>query len=459
VGQAETVFIHLSDIHFKKMIEGRITDVDDDVRNELVRDAKQESRAFGEITGVLVTGDIAFSGSAEEYEIAENWLAQLCVAVECNPAQIWVVPGNHDIDRQAINSSASIQDCHDRLRKAPLNRLEAELERYLQDNAARDAFLMPLKNYNDFAKRFECQLAPGDLYWEDNLPLNDGWTLRLRGLNSVLVSDWLDNDESNATKLILTKKQIICRTEDGVVYLTLCHHPPDWCRDQDGINDALDNRVHIQLFGHKHRQRVELAERRVRITAGAANPDTRESDWKPCYNFIAISVVHDGGVPRLVVRIQPRIWSEQHWKFVGEDQNNGGYVKECIFELYSLSLPHGKTMEGFEMKSELSAGVRRAGDPNQSVEPPLTLSRKEEPTMNPRRRLAYRFYTLPYNVRLRVAQDLELVRDEDQDVPDAQLFERYFKRAQERKTLAQFWESVENEHPTRPIAENPFSGE
>ena len=79
--------------------------------------------------------------------------------------------------------------------------------------------------------------------------------------------------------------------------------------------------------------------------------------------------------------------------------------------------------------------------------------------MNPRRRLAYRFYTLPYNVRLRVAQVLELVRDEDQDVPDAQLFERYFKRAQERQTLAQFWESVENEHPNRPIEENPFSGE
>lgn len=136
----------------------------------------------------------------------------------------------------------------------------------------------------------------------------------------------------DSKKLILSRKQIICATERGVVYLTLCHHPPDWCRDQDDINDYLDARVKVQLFGHKRRQRIEATDKRIRITSGATNPDSREPNWKPGYNFIAISVKNDGSKRQLSVKVQPRVWNDEHKQFAGEEQRDGKMIRECLFE-------------------------------------------------------------------------------------------------------------------------------
>lgn len=454
----ETVFIHLSDIHFKKMRNGHITDVDDDVRNELLRDVEQQSKGFSSISGILVTGDIAFSGQPDQYQRAEQWLANLCARAGCLADMVWTVPGNHDIDREVIRKSTSIEDRHDKLRRIEVAEIEGQLERYWNDEEARSSFIKPLKAYNDLAKKFECQINPGDFYWEDDLLLNDGSILRLRGLNSTFVSNGSDNDKVDSTKLILSKKQIICQTESGVVYLTLCHHPPDWCRDQDEINDWLDKRVNVQLFGHKHRQRIELADKRVRITSGAANPDTREPNWKPCYNFITISVKNDDGNRQLLVKVQPRIWSDEHKRFVSEDQGNGQAFRVCLFRLEPWLPPLKQAIENLGELEPLATSSASTGS-EQSADLPPNSDVKEESVMNLRRRLAYRFYTLPYNVRLRVAQELELVLDEDQDVPDAQLFERYFQRALERQILARFWESVEIEHSDQSNTQNPFSSE
>ena len=53
--------------------------------------------------------------------------------------------------------------------------------------------------------------------------------------------------------------------------------------------------------------------------------------------------------------------------------------------------------------------------------------------MNPARRLTYRFFQLPYHVRLQVAQELHLVEDEDQELERNEQYPLYFRRAGERK--------------------------
>ena len=58
------VFIHLSDIHFSK--PGKLFDLDSELRNQLELDVQRMTKNFeGGANGILVCGDIAFSGSTK----------------------------------------------------------------------------------------------------------------------------------------------------------------------------------------------------------------------------------------------------------------------------------------------------------------------------------------------------------------------------------------------------------
>jgi hypothetical protein len=73
------------------------------------------------------------------------------------------------------------------------------------------------------------------------------------------------------------------------------------------------------------------------------------------------------------------------------------------------------------------------------------------------RRLVYRYVTLSHRHRLAVAQVLDLVRDEDDGVRDAELVERYFARAKSAGRLADVWWEVESRHADpAPARDNPF---
>lgn len=99
------LFLHVSDIHFRRD-SGAVTDIDDDLRNELLLDAKAFADEHGKPDGILVSGDIGFSGQREEYEIAATWTNRLCEAVGRDGLYVWCVPGNHDVDQSKVKASA-----------------------------------------------------------------------------------------------------------------------------------------------------------------------------------------------------------------------------------------------------------------------------------------------------------------------------------------------------------------
>lgn len=450
--QEPLVLVHLSDIHFRREYSGTIYDRDADIRDQLEIDVQKMREQFSRIRGVIVTGDIAFSGKKEEYQTALTWLQRFCDKAGCSIEDVWTVPGNHDVDRSVIDASTTLQDCREKFRRIPPEEIDREIQRYLTDKVARKALFEPVENYNEFASAFACQISADRLCWNDNLILNDGSTLRLRGLNSTLISNSLDDDASN--KLILGSLQATCSKEDGVEYLTLCHHPPQWLRDQDHIEDYLEARVRVQLFGHKHKFRVREGGRTVRISAGAMHPDDREPNWQPRYNVLSFLVRNEGQRRLLDVQIHPRVWSDADKLFVGEVNRHESTFYEWSFELDRWSPP--TPIQADEPQPDSSIPVD-SDDSASKVKASVTP--REDPPMNRNRRLTYRFYTLPYNVRLKVVQQLNLIQDEDRNVPEAKLFDRYFKRAQDQGLLGQLWDEVEKAHPDKRFADNPFSGE
>lgn len=438
------VLVHLSDIHFTRASGVSVHDLDKNVRNELVLDATKVAKEIGPVTGVLVTGDIAFSGSEVEFEHATNWLRYFCRAIGCREESVWVVPGNHDVDRQKTKRKLT-RMLHQGVRKDGSD-IDRELREIFADAQSAAALLEPLTDYNKFAGRFGCSISAEKHYWERELALVCGTAVRLRGLTSALVS----NDEDRRTGIVLGAAQATVERGPGVLHITLCHHPPDWLRDHDAVEDHLKSKVHIQLFGHKHSQRLDEINGKVRLVAGAMHPERDEGGWLPTYNFLEISRRDSD---RIGLRVYQRQWNQPDTNFVAwRDPNNGKDHREFFWSGFPEPT---KTERHSGVPHEAGGAAGPASAPSSVVATPVTEKDDAMPPPNYERRLTYRFLTLPFRHQIAIANSLNLLTDEDQALSDEPLFRELFKRATAGGLLAKLWDETEKHHAD-PAPSNPF---
>ncbi len=433
------VLLHVSDIHFRSKRISSSYDLDKDLRNELVRDAQTIKDQLGEITGIVVTGDIAFAGDSKEYESAKIWLRELSERLNCPEENIWVVPGNHDVDRSVIENSPMICSAHEKIRKSKDNDLTKNLEDYLEATAE-DAYLLfaPLKHYQEFASLFSCPTTPATAHWTSDIILNDSSKLRLVGLNSVIISNADDDVIDN--RLIINQGQLDFQTEDGVEYISLCHHPIEWLRDRESIKSKLNSRVRVQLFGHTHKLAIEeCGDKSISVVAGATHPDRGELDWQPRFNIISFLVQKKPDTSRcLSVRVFPRIWQNNE-KFEPDlnSCNNGGKdYKEFCFELSAWS-PKEPT--------------------HQPTESPATPSPDlEVHIVNPEKQLIHRFLTLPYPSQMKLAMSLDLLDQEDASLKKYEWFSRILGQAKSENKLESLWNKIAEELDLSETDKNPY---
>ncbi|NRD52517.1 metallophosphoesterase [Corallococcus exiguus] len=435
------VLVHLSDIHFTGSSGTSIHDLDSDVRHELLRDAAALTKELGGATGVLVTGDIAFSGQCAEYERAASWLLEFCRAIGCPDESVWVVPGNHDVDRKIANSKVT-KTLHESIRAKQGPALDKELREILSDESSAKALLAPLADYNTFAARFQCSISAAKPYWERDLTLPCGTIIRLRGLCSTLVS----NQHDAKNNIVLGQAQVNVHRVDGVEYLMLCHHPPDWLQDQDTVVSHLESKVRMQLFGHKHSQRVQEINKTLRVTAGAMHPERDEGGWEPMYNVIEISRLDD---QQLGVRLFQRRWHKVNHYFLA-DQNRNTNQSHHDYVWQGCPRPARKEPPTVE--------AQKAADSAMSAAVAAKTKAKDTEAMLPpthERRLTFRFLTLAFRHQIAIANILNVLTDEDRALSDEALFRELFKRAAANGLLAKLWDETEKRH-SDPAPFNPF---
>ena len=102
------LLLHISDIHFKKTEVDQPDDPNRALRNDMIGDVKKMRAEIGRpADGILFSGDVAYAGKAEEYDFAYAWLeSELCPAAGCPIENVFVIPGNHDVDRTTMMSTA-----------------------------------------------------------------------------------------------------------------------------------------------------------------------------------------------------------------------------------------------------------------------------------------------------------------------------------------------------------------
>ncbi|OQS34638.1 hypothetical protein B0T40_15045 [Chromobacterium haemolyticum] len=425
------LLLHISDIHFRSpdcMNPG--LDPDRPYRTRLLQDVRTRIRSLGSVGAILVGGDIAFKGAPEEYAAAFAWIVELAEASGCPLERVFVIPGNHDVDRSVAMRSPSVRNAQAAIARAAPQRRERELRTQFSDADTGRALLAPLEAYNDFAKRFSCQVYPPEhLYWKQDLPLEGGVHLRVYGLTSTLLSGTSGQDDTRES-LYLSPLQTVLDPVDDVVNLVMSHHPPDWFMDQDDVNDAICGRAAIHLFGHKHRIRIAKDDSYIRFSAGAVNPDRNEPGWEPGYNLIEVNIEGEGADRQLKICAHLLAWQSNPDQFRPKLTNLGQPVfRHCIpipgqVPLVVLNGSCSSSTPGPVLAEEADTDVEAA--------------MSDENTRN----LVFRFWNLTGSQRREITLSLSLIEEDELRLPEPERYGRALLRAGERGMLAQLADEI-----------------
>lgn len=318
------------------------------------------------------------------------------------------------MDRSVLRSHTSLEPIHNDIRRSA--NLHQCLEKHLQ---GQDGPLLfePLRAYNEtVGQRFGCLTKPDQPWWDFDLTLSDGGILRMRGLNSALISGI--NDSRENSKLCLGPAQYELRRDDDVTHLVICHHPPDWLVDGDDVRQALKVYAKVVLTGHKHSHEEEKVNETLWLSSGAVHPSRLETKWEPNYYMLRLSVEHNGDGRWLRVDLYRRVWSDIQRTFVrpaGQDKD---------FKTYKLALGPRSRREPVET----TESVRQDGEQE------MSLSRKK---------LLYAFVSLPYHTRVNIMEKLRLFDDSNRGLPDEERFASGFDRAVTEQRLPEVWDAVD----------------
>ncbi len=328
-------YVHLSDIHFGQEKYGD-KPIHNDVRMELLQDCARLRSLYGDANGILVCGDVAFSGKADQYKSAGEWLDKLTEAVGCLGTAVFVVPGNHDVDVSQIGAVSKI--IHEKIRSAPL----AELDGLLGEHETTNVLLPKLSAYQEFAERYGCPFQSSTApVWVKDLELEEPNELSFVGLTSVIVSDFTDAENT----MVLGNQQYIINRESCTELAVMMHHPLNWFRNHDDVEKYL-KRARVILVGHEHNPKVYVMQHEdgetLWIHAGSTNPPGNTELYTYRYNWIEFKQNLQNGELTLEVKIQHRVWDPKTTKFDIDHK----FQKGKEFVVHNLHCP------GFQMSGQ-----------------------------------------------------------------------------------------------------------
>ena len=243
-------WLHLSDVHLRPS---------DAWAQDLVLRAMCDDittrRTTSAFDFVLLSGDLAFSGKPEEYEIAAMFLDALSDASGVPKARMYCVPGNHDIDRKRQNMTftgarTALQDqIHTDAFLAPSSR--DELTTLLQREEGYRAFQ---RSY--FADQERTATDEG-LAYVAHLVVEDV-RLAIVGLDSAWLSEGGLDDHG---KVLIGERQVINALrlaqdsgEPPHLLLAMSHHPLHVLQEFDRrpVQARIERDCHFLHCGHLH---------------------------------------------------------------------------------------------------------------------------------------------------------------------------------------------------------------
>ena len=247
------VILHLTDLHFGHQSADNSERVNRQIALDGLLSTIGSLHEDWKPSIICLSGDIAYSGSREDYQLALEWLRRLMDVCRIGPERVIACPGNHDV----IRARALQQD-------RPSNAITAD--RILTTDIP-PVFSGIFAGYIQF-----CQDAGIQSMMLDS---NQSWLVgaheMIDGIQFVsLNTSWYcqggNDDNGNLwvglpqiRSLVVDGKLNVISNQEAPTTVVLMHHPFSWLTQDDqvtrgGRNTAeyLAQHCHILLTGHEH---------------------------------------------------------------------------------------------------------------------------------------------------------------------------------------------------------------
>jgi predicted phosphodiesterase len=252
--QQKITWLHLSDLHFR--VNEQDTFDRDIVLKSLLDDLQLlRSRSTIRIDFIVVTGDIAYSGKAEEYALARAFLDSLLASTSLSREQLFIVPGNHDVDRDTISFGA--ESIADRINREAASGFQRAVHKVLTTRDDRNLVFQRLQSFMQFVQGYSYKHLTYDdtgLFFVSELHIA-GQRIAIIGLNSSWLSRGGKEDRNRIVVSEFQVRKALELTEDAEWRIALVHHPLEWLNDYDRetVESLLMQECHFVLHGHLHR--------------------------------------------------------------------------------------------------------------------------------------------------------------------------------------------------------------
>ncbi|KUL20440.1 SUMF1/EgtB/PvdO family nonheme iron enzyme [Chlorobium limicola] len=241
-------WLHVSDFH--------LNDKGPYNQEVILRSLVESVRRFREVENrapdlLFATGDIASKGNAKEYERATAFFDDLLDAAGLNRDRLFIVPGNHDVDRisgkhqlRTLADSDEADDYFDPAKSLPLSHLVYKFQAFSEW-------------YNDYFKTIRSFPTNTTCSPVEMVTIN-GNRIALLPLNSALFC--IDNHDHE--KLFIGRRCLDAarkQLDAADLKVALIHHPLDWLSsvERSNIKAALGESVDLLLQGHYHETETE----------------------------------------------------------------------------------------------------------------------------------------------------------------------------------------------------------
>lgn len=301
-----------------------------------MEDLLQDLRRLHELSAprpelVFVTGDVAFKGDAAEYAQSRDWLHQVLGILGLTPDRLFLVPGNHDVNRKVDSGKSGIKRLLTSLRSG-----SEPLDSVLQDGEDQENLASRMAEFLHMAQDFapwqgqSPMPAPAKrLWWQHRCRAASGQALRIIGLNTALLAA----DDRDKGNLRLGQRQLtecFASPDADELVIVLSHHPfnEGWLHDQEDVSRRVGAKARLHLFGHIHGQELESSMRGsghslLRVCAGAVHPGQGEALPPSGHGYNLAGLYPLPGEPdgRVELRIWPRRYSPTNQEFRDDVDN------------------------------------------------------------------------------------------------------------------------------------------
>jgi 3',5'-cyclic AMP phosphodiesterase CpdA len=335
--QREFAWIHLSDLHF---VPPKPADAQNQklILHALLQDVSHMMTDGPWVpSAIIVTGDIAYKGLKEEYNQAAIWLDAVIGATDLERDRVYVIPGNHDVNRRVDVEDPDIGRLVTLVRNANMT-----LDEALAGGKDRQRLRARQAAFERFAREYAAptlDATMGDapaVVWD--IPTSAGG-VSIIGLNSALLAA----DDQDQGRLFLGNGQLakgLARNSTTKLKIALTHHPAagGWLADSGEFTQHATGKVHVHLCGHVHDHVSETrrgghGSQLITVTAGAAHAPNEPPHRRHGYTYAEVLKLESG---RRELRVWPRVMEpgDPHFRLDARSAN-----KNRLFAVHPLPDP------------------------------------------------------------------------------------------------------------------------